>query len=171
VNITEHVLTVVGQRPVPRHQSVQCHGIRVSGATASDAASGAGQRPVPRHQSVLCPRVAPSEGAMAIFHVGLINSPLASLGWCSAPLGLSVHALGVLGESLTHLCLQKCESIASECDSSALHCEIALSDTRCSSCKLVVLVTLGGCHLLDGLVACGSIETCKKIVQDSSEAL
>ena len=39
-----------------------------------------------------------------------------------------------------------------ECDSSALHCEIALSDTRCSSCKPVVLVTLGGCHLVDGLV-------------------
>ena len=36
--------------------------------------------------------------------------------------------------------------------SSALHCEIASSGTRCSSCKPVVLVTLGGCHLLDGLV-------------------
>jgi hypothetical protein len=30
---------------------------------------------------------------------------------------------------------------------------IALSGTRCSSCKPVMLVTLGGCHLLDGLVA------------------
>jgi hypothetical protein len=108
---------------------------------------------------------------MAIFHVGLINSPLAGLGWCLAPLGLSVHALGVLGEPLTHLCLQECESIASECDSSALHYEISSSDTRCSSCKLVVLVTLGGCHLLDGLVACGSIEACKKIMQDSREVL
>jgi hypothetical protein len=38
-------------------------------------------------------------------------------------------------------------------DSSALHCEIALSGTRCSSCKPIVLVTLGGCHLLDGLMA------------------
>ena len=37
-------------------------------------------------------------------------------------------------------------------DSSALHCEIALSSTRCSSCKPVVLITLGGCHLIDGLV-------------------
>ena len=54
--------------------------------------------------------------------------------------------VGVLGCPLTHLCLQKCESIASEYDSSALHCKIA------SSCKPVVLVTLGGCHLLDGLV-------------------
>ena len=29
----------------------------------------------------------------------------------------------------------------------------------------MVLVTLGGCHLLDGLVACDSIEAHKKIVQ------
>ena len=28
----------------------------------------------------------------------------------------------------------------------------------------MVLVTLGGCHILDGLVACDSIEACKKIV-------
>jgi hypothetical protein len=78
---------------------------------------------------------------------------MAGLGRCLAPIGLSVHALGVLGEPLTHLCLQECESIASECDSSALHHEIASSGTRCSCCKPVVLVTLGGCHLLDGLVA------------------
>ena len=32
-----------------------------------------------------------------------------------------------------------------------------------------VLVTLGGCHLLDGLVACGSIEARKKIVRGSGE--
>jgi hypothetical protein len=93
------------------------------------------------------------------------------LGWCLALLGLSVHALGVLGEPLTHLCLQEYESIASECDSSALHCDIASSGTRCSCCKPVVLVTLGGCHLLDGLVACGSVEACKKIVRGSEEAL
>jgi hypothetical protein len=41
---------------------------------------------------------------------------------------------------------------------------IASSDTRCSSCKPVMLVTLGGCHLLDGLVACGFVEARKKIV-------
>ena len=49
-------------------------------------------------------------------------------------------------------------------DFSALHYEIALSGTRCSSCKPVVLVTLGGCHLLDGLVACDSVEAREKIV-------
>jgi hypothetical protein len=111
------------------------------------------------------------KGQRLYFMWGLINSPLAGLGWCCAPLALSVHALGVLGEPLTHLCLQECESIASECDSSALHHEIASSGTRCSSYKLVVLVTLGGCHLLNSLVACDSVETRKKIVRGSGEAL
>jgi len=46
-----------------------------------------------------------------------------------------------------------------------LHREVALCGTRCSCCKPVVLVTLGGCHLLDGLVACDSIEAHKEIVQ------
>ena len=31
----------------------------------------------------------------------------------------------------------------------------------------MVLVTLGGCHLLDGLVSCDSIEACEKIVRCS----
>jgi len=34
-----------------------------------------------------------------------------------------------------------------------------------------VLVTLGGCHLLDGLVARGSVEACKKIVRCSGEEI
>ena len=33
----------------------------------------------------------------------------------------------------------------------------------------MVLVTLGGCHLLDGLVARGSVEARKKIVRCSGE--
>jgi hypothetical protein len=65
----------------------------------------------------------PVKGQRLYFVWGLINSPLVGLGWCLTPLGLSVHTLGVLGETLTHLCLQECESIASECDSSALHRE------------------------------------------------
>jgi hypothetical protein len=52
-----------------------------------------------------------------------------------------------------------------------LHHEVASSGTRCLCCKPVVLVTLGGCHLLDGLVAFGSIEARKKIVRGSGEAL
>jgi len=50
-------------------------------------------------------------------------------------------------------------------DSSALHCEVASSGTRCSCCKPVVLVSLGGCYLLDGLVSCDSVEARKEIVQ------
>jgi len=56
-------------------------------------------------------------------------------------------------------------------DSSALHWEIASSGTRCSCCKPVVLVTLGGCHLLDSLVACDSVEACKEIVWCSGEEI
>ena len=47
---------------------------------------------------------------------------------------------------------------------------IASSGTRWSSCKLVVLVTLGGCHLLDSLVLV-SVEARKKIVRRSGEVL
>jgi hypothetical protein len=72
-----------------------------------------------------------------------------------------VTCVGVLGCPQTHLCLQECESIAGECDSSALHCEITSSGTRCSSCKPMVLVTLRGCHLLDSLVVV-SIEARKE---------
>jgi hypothetical protein len=52
-----------------------------------------------------------------------------------------------------------------------LHRKVASSGTRCSSYKPVVLVTFGGCHLLDGLVACGSVEARKKIVRGSEEDL
>ena len=31
----------------------------------------------------------------------------------------------------------------------------------------MVLVTLGGCHLLDDLVACDSVEACEKIMRCS----
>jgi hypothetical protein len=62
---------------------------------------------------------------------------------------------------LTHLCLQECDPIAKWAISSALHWVIALSDTRWSSCKPMVLVTLGGCHLLDGLVVV-FVEACKE---------
>jgi hypothetical protein len=45
-----------------------------------------------------------------------------------------------------------------------LHHEVASSGTRCSCCKPMVFITLGGYHLLDGLVACDSIEAREKIV-------
>ena len=51
-----------------------------------------------------------------------------------------------------------------------LHYEIASSGTRCLCCKPVVLVTLGGCHLLDGLVVV-SVEAQKKLMRCSREEL
>ena len=51
-----------------------------------------------------------------------------------------------------------------------LHREVASNGTRGSSCKPVVLVTLGGCHLLDGLVVV-SVEARKKLVRRSEEVL
>jgi hypothetical protein len=51
-----------------------------------------------------------------------------------------------------------------------LHHEVASSGTRWSSCKLVVLVTLGDCHLLDGLVVV-SVEAREKIVRSSGEGI
>ena len=50
------------------------------------------------------------------------------------------------------------------------HREVASSDTKWSSCKPVVLVTLGDCHLLDGLVVV-SVEARKKLVRCSEEEL
>ena len=35
----------------------------------------------------------------------------------------------------------------------------------------MVLVTLGGCHLLDGVVVCLRCEACKKIVRCSGEVI
>ena len=37
--------------------------------------------------------------------------------------------------------------------------------------QAVVLVTLGGCHLLDGLVACDSVEARKEIVRCFGEEI
>ena len=50
-----------------------------------------------------------------------------------------------------------------------LHREVASSGTRCSCCKPVVLVTLGGRHLLDGLVAAAPSKHAKKLVRGSGE--
>jgi hypothetical protein len=45
------------------------------------------------------------KGVMAILAHGAIKKEcVARLDTCLAPLGLSVHAWGVLGEPLTHLC-------------------------------------------------------------------
>ena len=73
----------------------------------------------------------------------------------------------MLGSPLTHIRLIVIIGLSVSAILVRLHSEVASSGTRCSSCKLVVLVTLGGCHLLDGLVACDSIEASEKIVRCS----
>jgi hypothetical protein len=77
----------------------------------------------------------------------------------------------VLASPLTHSCL--IVFIRSSERAIVVRCimRIASSGTRCLSCKPVVLVTLEGFHLLDGLVACDSIEARKKIVRGSGEDL
>jgi hypothetical protein len=64
---------------------------------------------------------------------------------------LPLRVLGLI--SLELICACKSAIQLRVSDSSALHCEIVSSGIRCSRYKPVVLVTLGGCHLLDGLVA------------------
>jgi hypothetical protein len=88
-------------------------------------------------------RVLPSEGAIALLALGAMIEVVVGLGLVAEHPHAYVACVGVLGCPLTHLCLQEFESIMSECDSSSLHCEIASSGTRCSSCKPVVLVTRG----------------------------
>jgi hypothetical protein len=77
----------------------------------------------------------------------------------------------VLGSPLTHSCLIVFIWSSEWAILVRLYREIASSGTRCSSCKPMVLVTLGSCHLLDDLVACGSVEARKKIVRGSGEPL
>jgi hypothetical protein len=96
---------------------------------------------------------------------------VASLGWCLALKRTLCPCLRVLGIPLTHLSL--IVFIGSSERAILVRCIIRIvsSGTRCSSCKPLVLVTLGGCHLLDGLVARDSIEARKKIVRGSGEDL
>jgi hypothetical protein len=82
-----------------------------------------------------------------------------------------VACVGVLGSPLTHSCLIVFIRLSERAILVRCIMRIASSDTRCSSCKPVVLVTLGGYHLLDGLVACDSVEARKKIVRGSGKDL
>ena len=70
----------------------------------------------------------------------------------------------------SHICLIVIIRLCERAILVRLHREVASSSTRWSSCKPVVLVTLGGCHLLDGLVVV-SVEASKKLVRCSGEEL
>jgi hypothetical protein len=76
----------------------------------------------------------------------------------------------VLGSPLTHSYLIVFIRLSEWMILERLHREVASSVTRWSSCKPVVLATLGGCHLLDSLVVV-SVEARKKLVRRSGEEL
>ena len=75
--------------------------------------------------------------------------------------------VGVLRSPLTHIRLIVIIRLSVSVILVRLHHEVALSGTRGLCCQPVVLITFGGCHLLDGLVACDSIEACEKIMRCS----
>ena len=81
-----------------------------------------------------------------------------------------VACVVVLGSPASHICLIVIIRLCERAILVRLHREVALSGTRWSSCKLVVLVTLRGCHLLDSLVVV-SVEARKKLVRCSGEEL
>jgi len=82
-----------------------------------------------------------------------------------------VACVVVLGSPPSHICLIVIIRLCERAILVRLHREVVSSGTRCSSCKPVVLVALGDCHLLDGLVACGSVEAHEKIMGCSEEGL
>ena len=76
----------------------------------------------------------------------------------------------MLGSPLTHIHLIVIIRLCERAILVRLHHEVASSGTRRSSCKPVVLVTLGGFHLLDGLMVV-FVEARKKLVRCSREEL
>jgi hypothetical protein len=82
------------------------------------------------------------KGVTASFLPSSIIEGCTGLGRGWAPWGCVSHGSAWLGSPLTHLWLWDSESIASECESSALLCEIASSGTRCLCCKPVCLLLL-----------------------------
>ena len=79
-----------------------------------------------------------------------------------------VACVVVLGSPPSHIYLIVIIRLCERAILVRLHREVASSGTRWSSCKLMVLVTLRGCHLLDGLVVV-SVEARKKLVLSPRE--
>jgi hypothetical protein len=120
---------------------------------------------------VCCPRKRLVKRQRLYSFMGVINRWLVGLGRLAEYPWALVARVSVLGSPLTYSCL--IVFIGSSERAILVRCivRIASSDTRCSSCNPMVLVTLGGCHLLYGLVACDSVDARKKIVRGSGEVL
>jgi len=110
--------------------------------------------PMPWCQSVWRPWLLPSEGATASLALRLVVEHTKAL----------VASVVVLRSPLTHSCLTMFIGLSERVILVQLLCEVASSGTRCSCCKPMVLVTLRGCHILDDLVTCDSVEAHEKIV-------
>ena len=92
------------------------------------------------------------------------------MAWAEHLRGTLCPCLRVLGSPPSHIWLIVIIRLCERAILVRLHREVASSGTRWSCCKPVVLVTLGGCHLLDGLVVV-SVEARKKLVRRSGEVL
>jgi hypothetical protein len=93
-----------------------------------------------------------SKAATALFGLGAINRGGAWAWLRLSTLGMCCPYVCLVWEAFNSLVLVRSVNSLRVSDSSVLHYEIASSGTRWSSCKPVVLIILGGCHLLDGLV-------------------
>jgi hypothetical protein len=113
----------------------------------------------------------PSEDVTAIFDRGVINRSGGRPWLWLSTLGMCCLVCAWFEKPPTHLCLLDYESISEWAILVRLHHEVASSGNRCLCCKPIVLVILGGCHLLDGLVAYGFVEARKKIVRGSGKDL
>ena len=130
-----------------------------------------GPRPTPKRWSVRRPRLLLSERAISSLALRAINTSGARPWLVVEHTKILVAYVVVLRSPLTHSYLIWFIRSNERAILVRLHREVASSDTRCSYCKLVVLVTLGGFHLLDGLVACDSVEARKEIVQCFEEEI
>jgi hypothetical protein len=115
------------------------------------------------------PSCAQWRGTIALILWGLINSPLVGLWQTAEHTRALVACVVVLRSPLTHSYLIVFIQLSEWVILVWLHHEVASSGTRWSCCKPVVLVTLGGWHLLDSLVACDSVEACEKVMRCSRE--
>jgi hypothetical protein len=97
----------------------------------------------------------------ALFGLGAINRGRARAWLRLSTLMMCCPCVCLIWEVSNSLVLARSVNPLRGSDSSALHSEVASSGTRWSSYEPVVLVTLGGCHLLDGLVVV-SIEARKE---------
>ena len=115
-------------------------------------------------------RKTPSEGITALF-VRWVKNRSHGRPWAVAEHTRALVAcVVVLGSPPSHIYLIVIIRLCERAILVRLHREVASSGSRWSSCKPVVLVTLGGCHLLDGLVVV-SVEARKKLVRRSGEVL